>query len=271
MMRARMPVLSSLPLLQRQRRRHAGAFDERAADIPPSFDARQQWPDCISIGTLRNQGSCGACYAMAAVEVLEDRICIAQSARRRDHTAIARPLTAHAEEADAGGGQSAPMCPGAPHVQHGRKARLPVGASDCLSVQYMVGCDMHDSGCDGGYIDNAWQFLATRGVPSEACDPYSYCTYPQLKNCTHPNATTPPARGLVQHPPLDNNTCPSKCADGSEMARVKAKAAYAAGMPGDVESFQREIMRSVRPRFSCRHLFIRCSFIIHLQATGAYE
>ena len=60
------------------------------------------------------------------------------------------------------------MCPGAPHVQHGRKARLPVAASDCLSVQYMVGCDMHDSGCDGGYIDNAWQFLATRGVTNRA-------------------------------------------------------------------------------------------------------
>ena len=99
-----MPVLSSLPLLQRQGRHHAGAFDERAADIPPSFDARQQWPDCISIGTLRNQGNCGACYAMAAVEVLEDRICIAQSARRRSPTAVAPPLAAHAEEADAGGG-----------------------------------------------------------------------------------------------------------------------------------------------------------------------
>jgi hypothetical protein len=38
-------------------------------------------------------------------------------------------------------------------------------------------------------------------------------------------------------------TCPSKCRDGSEMVRIRASSAYAAGMPGDVVSFQKEILQ----------------------------
>ncbi len=31
-------------------------------DIPDSFDARTQWPDCPSISDIRDQGSCGSCW-----------------------------------------------------------------------------------------------------------------------------------------------------------------------------------------------------------------
>lgn len=30
--------------------------------VPESFDARQKWPDCPSIGDIRDQGSCGSCW-----------------------------------------------------------------------------------------------------------------------------------------------------------------------------------------------------------------
>lgn len=33
-----------------------------AVDIPESFDARQQWPDCPSTKEIRDQGSCGSCW-----------------------------------------------------------------------------------------------------------------------------------------------------------------------------------------------------------------
>jgi len=46
-------------------------------DIPDSFDAREQWPDC-GIDKIRNQGSCGSCWSFGAVETLEDRYCITQ-------------------------------------------------------------------------------------------------------------------------------------------------------------------------------------------------
>jgi len=41
---------------------------------PASFDARTQWGTCIQ--PIRNQGSCGSCWAHAASEVLGDRFCI---------------------------------------------------------------------------------------------------------------------------------------------------------------------------------------------------
>ena len=45
-------------------------------DIPESFDARTQWPQCPSMQEIRDQGSCGSCWAFGAVEAISDRICI---------------------------------------------------------------------------------------------------------------------------------------------------------------------------------------------------
>eukprot|EP01065_Artemidia_motanka_P004772 TRINITY_DN1227_c0_g1_i1.p2 TRINITY_DN1227_c0_g1~~TRINITY_DN1227_c0_g1_i1.p2 ORF type:complete len:555 (+),score=222.35 TRINITY_DN1227_c0_g1_i1:135-1667(+) len=47
-----------------------------AFKAPASFDARAQWPKCSVIGTIRNQASCGSCWAFGAVEAFEDRRCI---------------------------------------------------------------------------------------------------------------------------------------------------------------------------------------------------
>jgi len=44
--------------------------------IPEAFDAREQWPDCPTIQEIRDQGSCGSCWAFGAVEAMSDRICI---------------------------------------------------------------------------------------------------------------------------------------------------------------------------------------------------
>jgi len=44
--------------------------------IPSSFDARDKWPNCTSIGTIQNQADCGSCWAFGAVESITDRYCI---------------------------------------------------------------------------------------------------------------------------------------------------------------------------------------------------
>jgi len=51
--------------------------EQRVAAPPATFDARQQWPKCAAtIGEIRDQSSCGSCWAFAAVEVASDRTCI---------------------------------------------------------------------------------------------------------------------------------------------------------------------------------------------------
>nr|ACO11618.1 Cathepsin B precursor [Caligus rogercresseyi] len=44
--------------------------------LPSDFDAREHWPNCPSIRLIRDQGSCGSCWAFGAAEAMSDRICI---------------------------------------------------------------------------------------------------------------------------------------------------------------------------------------------------
>lgn len=44
--------------------------------LPDNFDSRKQWPSCSSIRTIRDQSTCGDCWALGCVEAISDRICI---------------------------------------------------------------------------------------------------------------------------------------------------------------------------------------------------
>lgn len=67
----------NLPIIE-----HDGVGTEQ---IPDSFDSRQQWPNCPTIKEIRDQGSCGSCWAFGAVEAMSDRICIASSGKVNVH------------------------------------------------------------------------------------------------------------------------------------------------------------------------------------------
>ncbi|GAV08897.1 hypothetical protein RvY_18523 [Ramazzottius varieornatus] len=57
----------------------------RVKNIPKSFDARTRWPNCPSISEIRDQGSCGSCWALSTAEVATDRICIASNGNKQTH------------------------------------------------------------------------------------------------------------------------------------------------------------------------------------------
>ena len=42
-----------------------------------------------------------------------------------------------------------------------------------LSPENMVECDHSDMGCQGGWLDNAWEYLESTGAPTDSCQPYT--------------------------------------------------------------------------------------------------
>jgi len=75
--------------------------------VPESFDAREQWPNCI--GAVRDQGHCGSCWAFGAVEALSDRICIASKGQVKVDLAAQDPTSCDTSNSGCNGGNLAPV------------------------------------------------------------------------------------------------------------------------------------------------------------------
>ena len=74
------------------------SFDPESVGLPRSFDAREAFPECAHlIGSVRDQGKCGSCWAVAAVEVMNDRLCVATKGRESRELSAEYPLACYAE------------------------------------------------------------------------------------------------------------------------------------------------------------------------------
>jgi cathepsin B len=48
--------------------------------VPEEFDSRTNWPNCPTIAQIRDQSTCGSCWAFGGVTAMSDRLCIASNA-----------------------------------------------------------------------------------------------------------------------------------------------------------------------------------------------
>jgi cathepsin B len=88
------------------------------------------------------------------------------------------------------------------------------GKKVLLSPQYLVSCDSNNYGCNGGFLDEAWKFMETKGIPSDQCV------------------------GYVSGGGETGN-CPETCDDGSSVTFYKAKSTKAFT---SISSIQLELM-----------------------------
>ena len=77
-----------------------------------------------------------------------------------------------------------------------------------FSPQYLVDCNLNNYGCSGGYLNLAWNFISTNGVPLDSCVPYA---------------------GV-------NQACDTKCADGSSLTFFKATSVNGFSTPASIQA-----------------------------------
>lgn len=193
-----MGALQRLPLLP-PTAAAAAAFGQ---EVPTAFDARQEWPQCLSVGRIRNQGNCGSCWAFGAAEVLADRVCIAGG--NRNFTASVEYLLDCDTANDAG-------CQGG-YLDDAWAFLRDVGvpAEACDPYQYCP--DPETPTCKKNGSEPA-------RLPAPPPPPL-------------PTGGATPRQFL----------CPDQCGDGSALNRLRATSAYAVARPGDHVGMQQEIL-----------------------------
>uniref|UniRef100_A0A7S2L5K1 Peptidase C1A papain C-terminal domain-containing protein n=1 Tax=Zooxanthella nutricula TaxID=1333877 RepID=A0A7S2L5K1_9DINO len=119
-----------------------GAMPRTATrDLPPSsFDTMEKWPACKTvIGRIYNQGHCGSCWAFAASQVMNSRICITDSKYNGMNFSLSRGYV-----------------------------------TSCVApVEAALDGMQNWNGCNGGMPKWAYSYVDSYpGVPPTDCDPY---------------------------------------------------------------------------------------------------
>jgi hypothetical protein len=174
---------------------------DRALAVPDSFDGRSVWGKYMQ--PVRNQGTCGSCWAFATTFCLATRLSISTNGKYNFALSPSKMVLCNMGDKEMSMAQTK-FGKGEPY--------------DYLTDAEMAGTDysnleveaVNNVGCHGSTIIGAWQFLQRFGVPEETCMQYNSSDHGQqdLSKYTEGMALTPCSRILGQF--LDK--CPS---DGS--------------------------------------------------------
>lgn len=112
-----------------------------------------------------------------------------------------------------------------------------------MSPQTLVSCDSTNMGCQGGYLDAAWEFINENGIASDVCEPYTS------------------GAGVT-------GTCPKTCSDGSAVKYFKASSYK---QVSGVSQIQTEIMTNgpVQVAFQVYQDFMSYSSGVYHHVSGS--
>ena len=203
---------------------------------PDSFDARDKWSQCPTIGTIRNQGSCGSCWSVLppptppCAQLSVDAVLAAGRSRRRrpwkiafasrarqsrapappsTASAMPRPKAALAQSTSSTVTRMTAAAAAASSTTHGRtwlRLAFRSGPPPLSLLPVPVRAPPCSSCARLCPLPELWYATVTQ---AEQCDPYQHCAYPAFTNCTVPGPHKP-----APHKPKP--TCPKEtCVDGS--------------------------------------------------------
>ena len=144
--------------------RSVGIFKSKPLTVPDSFDGREVWKKFLN--PVRDQGSCGSCWAFATSFSLESRLAIATNGKYKPKLSPAKMVLCNLGDSE----------------MTMAKAKFDKGEPfDYLTDADMQNKDLESQeisaentiGCNGETIIGAWQFLSRFGVPEEDCMNYN--------------------------------------------------------------------------------------------------
>ena len=68
-------------------------FRTTNAALPDNYDLREAYPECETIREIRDQSTCGACWAFGAAETMSDRLCIHSGGKLQTRVSAAHLTT----------------------------------------------------------------------------------------------------------------------------------------------------------------------------------
>ncbi|KAK9887121.1 hypothetical protein WA026_020569 [Henosepilachna vigintioctopunctata] len=122
------------------------AHIEVAEDLPESFDSREKWPECASLKVVRDQSTCGSCWAFGAVEAMSDRICIHSGGKSQTSVSANDLLTCCGWSCGEGCDGGYPSSAWNYWVQHGITSGGLYGTNDGCQSYVFPPCEHHTTG-----------------------------------------------------------------------------------------------------------------------------